>query len=45
MVHTQPGAEFVKDGGRTNGIGWSNELHVFDVMEGEHEAVCSGDLP
>ena len=42
---TQPGAEFVKDDRYTDGRGWSNELHVFDVMEGEHEAVCSGDLP
>ena len=32
---TQPGAEFVKD---DDGSEWSNELHVFDVMEGEHEA-------
>ena len=33
---TQPGAEFVKDAADDDG--WSNELHVFDVMEGEHEA-------
>ena len=42
---TQPGAEFVKNDRYTDGRGWSNELHVFDVMEGEHEVVCSGDLP
>ena len=35
---TQPGAEFVKNDNYTDGSGWSNELHVFDVMEGEHEA-------
>ena len=33
---TQPGAEFVKNDDYTDGRGWSNELHVFDVMEGEH---------
>ena len=32
---TQPGAEFVKDDRYTDGVGWSNELHVFDVREGE----------
>ena len=35
---TQPGAEFVKDDNSPDGHEWSNELHVFDVMEGEHEA-------
>ena len=42
---TQPGAKFVKKINDPGDGGWSNELHVFDVMEGEHEAVCSGDLP
>ena len=35
---TQPGAEFVKNDDDPDGDRWSNELHVFDVMEGEHEA-------
>ena len=34
---TQPGAEFLKNNADPDGGGWSNELHVFDVMEGEHE--------
>ena len=29
---TQPGAEFVKG---KDGAGWTNELHVFDLSEGE----------
>ena len=37
---TQPGAEFVKDDSRTDGAGWSNELHLFDVREGETVLVC-----
>ena len=32
---TQPGAEFVKSGKNTSG--WTNELHTFDVGEGEGE--------
>ena len=32
---TQPGAEFVKYDRSTVGAGRSNELHVFDVREGE----------
>ena len=35
---TQPGAEFIRNPVKTDGRGWSNELHVFDVTEGE--AVC-----
>ena len=34
---TQPGATFTKDTNCTYGIGWSNELHVFNITEGmEH---------
>ena len=32
---TQPGAEFVKNDRYTDGRGWTNELHVFNVTEGE----------
>ena len=32
---TQPGAEFIKDSRFTDGRGWTNELHVFDVQKGE----------
>ena len=35
---TQPGAEFIRNAEMTDGRGWSNELHVFDLTEGE--AVC-----
>ena len=31
---TQPGATFTKDTKYTDGSGWSNELHVFDTIEG-----------
>ncbi len=34
---TQPGAEFIQDSRLTNGAGWSNELHTFDVQKGEGE--------
>ena len=32
---TQPGAEFKKDSKFTGGAGWTNELHTFDLKEGE----------
>ena len=32
---TQPGAEFVKATRYTDGRGWTNELHSFDVVGGE----------
>ena len=35
---TQPGAEFIRSDKNCDGSGWSNELHVFDVTEGE--AMC-----
>ena len=31
---TQPGAMFTKDTDSTDGRGWSNELHVFNITEG-----------
>ena len=31
---TQPGATFTKDTNHTDGGGWSNELHVFNIKEG-----------
>ena len=31
---TQPGAEFVKDTSYTDGSGWSNELHSFNLNRG-----------
>jgi len=31
---TQPGATFTKDTRYTDGRGWSNELHVFNIREG-----------
>lgn len=35
---TQPGAEFILN---TNGNGWTNELHSFDLWEGEGMYVYS----
>ena len=32
---TQQGAEFIKNSKHTDGRGWSNELHTFDLKEGE----------
>jgi N-acetylneuraminic acid mutarotase len=32
---TQPGSEFIKDSIYTDGRGWTNEVHTFDVKEGE----------
>ena len=32
---TQPGAEFIENFGFTDGRGWTNELHMFDVQKGE----------
>ena len=32
---TQPGAEFIKDSRFTDGRGWTNEVHTFDLKEGE----------
>jgi hypothetical protein len=31
----QPGAQFTEDSRYTNGVGWTNELHMFDLEEGE----------
>ena len=32
---TQPGAEFIKDSRHTDGVGWTNEVHSYDLKEGE----------
>ena len=32
---TQPGAEFIKSSDFTDGRGWTNEVHTFDLKEGE----------
>ena len=32
---TQPGAEFTKDSNNTDGRGWMNEFHAYDLKEGE----------
>ena len=31
----QPGAEFAKDTSASYGSGWTNEVHIFDLKEGE----------
>ena len=38
---TQSGAEFVKSTSFTDGRGWTNELHSFDVLGGEE---CNAEL-
>ena len=32
---TQPGAEFTRSSRFTDGVGWTNEVHTFDLKEGE----------
>ena len=32
---TQPGAEFTKDSDFTDGRGWTNEFHAYDLKQGE----------
>ena len=32
----QPGAQFIKNNEYTDGQGWTNELHIFDLEEGEY---------
>ena len=32
---TQPGAEFTKDSYYTDGRGWTNEFHAYDLKQGE----------
>ena len=36
---TQPGATFIRDTRFTDGRGWSNEFHVFDISQGSHSQV------
>ena len=36
---TQPGSSFIMDTKFTNGIGWTNEIHVFDLSQGSHSQV------
>ena len=31
---TQPGSSFIRDTGHTDGRGWTNEIHVFDISQG-----------
>ena len=33
-VPTQPGSTFVRDTNKTDRIGWTNEIHVFDLSQG-----------
>ena len=32
---TKPGAEFIKHSRFTDGVGWTNEVHTFNLKEGE----------
>ena len=36
---TQPGSSFIRDTSYTDGRGWSNEFHVFDISQGSHSQV------
>ena len=38
---TQPEAEFVKNSKYTDGVGWTNELHTFNLIKGEGDVVAS----
>ena len=31
---TQPGSSFIRDTGHTDGRGWTNEIHVFNISQG-----------
>ena len=36
---TQPGSSFIKDTDETDGSGWTNEIHVFDISQGSDSQV------
>ena len=36
---TQPGSSFIKDTRHTDGRGWTNEVHVFDISQGSDSPV------
>ena len=36
---TQPGSSFIKDTRFTDGTGWTNEIHVFDISQGSDSQV------
>ena len=38
---TQRGAKFIKDSDYSDGSGWTNELHLFDLKEGEGVLHCA----
>ena len=38
---TQTGAKFIKDSNYSGGSGWTNELHLFDLKEGEGVLHCA----
>ena len=38
---THPGAKFIKDSKSSSGRGWTNELHLFDLKEGEGVLHCA----
>ena len=38
---SQPGAKFIKDSNYSYGSGWTNELHLFDLKEGEGVLHCA----
>ena len=37
---TQPGSSFIRNTKFTDGRGWTNEVHVFDLSQGSHSPVC-----
>ena len=37
---TQPGSTFIRNTEFTDGRGWTNEIHVFDLSQGRHSRVC-----
>ena len=42
---TQPGAKFIKNSNSSDGRGWTNELHLFDLKEGEGVLHCAFTYP
>ena len=34
----QPGSVFIRNTTATNGIGWTNEIHIFDISQGINDS-------
>ena len=41
---TQPGSSFIGDTGYTDGGGWTNELHVYNLKDGMYTWLVQNEL-